>query len=328
MEAEKLTFTKIMRWSEDQCREYLIERRWPDGVTCPHCGADSPYTIERRTKSKNKVQKLFKCRKCRKQFTPMVGTIFHGSKIPLSKWFAAIYLMCASKKGISAHQIHRQLDITYKSAWFLCHRVREAMRDKNREPLTGVIEADETYIGGKTKRHHPVVRERINDEIKMGWRKEKPLDYRKARPIVFGMVERGGKARTMKIDAVNTETVRPIFIQNIDLSNARVMTDSHPAYRLLRKHVRDDTVNHQVEYVRYDIHTQSIENYWSLLKRGITGVFHHIGEQHLDQYLQEFEFSFNRRKISDAERFAELMGQTQGRLSWYCQNPQPEHPRS
>jgi transposase-like protein len=151
MDTNKLTFQKVLRWEENECREYLEKMRWPDGPHCPKCGTEEPYRITRKSRTKNTVQNLFKCRACRKQFTATVGTIFEDSKIPLNKWFAAIYLMCSSKKGISAHQLHRSLDITYKSAWFMCHRIREAARDKGALGLlSGTVEADETYVGSRT----------------------------------------------------------------------------------------------------------------------------------------------------------------------------------
>ena len=141
----KVSFLEILKWSDEQCRSYLERMRWSNGAHCPKCGENSPYRIIRRSGTKNAVQSLYKCRVCKRQFTATVGTIFEDSHIPLNKWFAAIYLMCASKKGISAHQLHRQLDITYKSAWFMCHGIREAMRDKGvLLPLNGIVEADET----------------------------------------------------------------------------------------------------------------------------------------------------------------------------------------
>ena len=126
MDTQKVSFQTVLRWSDDECRVFLEQKRWPDGPHCPKCGAEEPYTITRKTSTKNAVKSLYKCRACRRQFTATVGTIFEDSKIPLNKWFAAIYLMCSSKKGISAHQLHRSLDITYKSAWFMCHRIRES----------------------------------------------------------------------------------------------------------------------------------------------------------------------------------------------------------
>lgn len=140
------SFLEVVKWSDERCREELEASRWPNGPICPKCGVDNPYRIERRSRTKNIVSKLYRCRACRKDYTATVGTIFEDSHIPLSKWFAAIYLMAASKKGMSAHQLHRQLDITYKSAWFMCHRIREAMRSKEFAPLMGVIEADESPV--------------------------------------------------------------------------------------------------------------------------------------------------------------------------------------
>ena len=150
-----LSFHDVMRWTDEECRAFLEAQRWPNGPHCPKCGAEKPYMITRKSADKNKVRSFYKCRSCRKQFTATVGTIFEDSHIPLNKWFAAIYLMCASKKGVSAHQIHRMLGVAYRSAWFICHRVREAMRESD-GPLSGIIEADETYIGGKSRRGHPV----------------------------------------------------------------------------------------------------------------------------------------------------------------------------
>ena len=134
-------YLSILRWSDEECRDYLEAQRWPDGPVCPKCGATEPYTITRKSATKNQVSKLYKCRSCKRQFTATVGTIFEDSKVPLHKWFAAIAQMCASKKGVSAHQIHRELGVTYKAAWFMCHRIREAMKDKEGLPLGGTVEA-------------------------------------------------------------------------------------------------------------------------------------------------------------------------------------------
>src|SRR3972149_1834789 len=160
------SFHDVMRWTDEECRTFLEAQRWPDGPICPKCGEADPYTITRKSATKNVVRTLYKCRKCRKQFTATVGTIFEDSHIPLSKWFAAIYMMCSSKKGVSAHQIHRSLGVTYKSAWFMCHRVREAMTENGAPPRVGIIEADETYVGGKSRRGHPVAHhERMQIEL-------------------------------------------------------------------------------------------------------------------------------------------------------------------
>ena len=313
---------------EDAAREALEAVRWPDGPVCPHCGNLDQDNI---TKGKGKVHRagLYYCAACNGQFTVTVGTVMERSKIPLSKWFAGIYLMCASKKGVSAHQLHRQLDITYKSAWFLCHRIREAMRDKSFPQLTGIVEADETYIHPKVLRGHRRWREYVQDEIEMGLR---PKPRRKGpfedKPTVFGILERGGKVRTMVVPEVTAQQLAPILRGFIDQKNARLITDGHPAYRLIKKEMPHEVIDHSETYVVGDVHTQGIENYWSLLKRGLVGVFHHVDAEYLPGYLSEFEFRFNRRKIDDEDRFASLMGQTQGRVLWFCQTPQPLNPHA
>lgn len=327
METSTVSFQQVLRWTDEECRTFLEKQRWPNGPICPKCGATEPYHITRKSRTKNVVQSLYRCRACKRQFTATVGTIFEDSHVPLSKWFAAIYLMCSSKKGVSAHQLHRTLGITYKSAWFMCHRVREAMTEKGFDLLSGTIEADETYIHPRTRRGHKVWHEKVKDEIEMGLRPqpEKKAPYQD-NPTVFGILERNGRVRTMKVPATTSAVLKPIMGRMIDMRNACLITDGHPAYRDIRRFLPHDVIDHEVEYVRGDVHTQGIENYWSLLKRGLYGVFHHVGEGYLSQYLSEFEFRFNRRKISDAERFAALMKQTQGRLLWYCQTPQEANP--
>jgi transposase-like protein len=322
-----VTFLNILKWSDERCREYLEERRWPNGPICPKCGSADYWTINRKSQTKNVVKKLYRCKNkdCRKQFTATIGTIFEDSKIPLSKWFAAIYLMCASKKGVSAHQIHRSVGVTYKSAWFLCHRIREAMHDKDGSILTGVVEADETYVGGKP-RGHKLWRELTQDEIALGIRKPGPKNNpRENKAVVFGIKERGGRIRSIHVPDNKGTTLQPIMLANID-PNARIITDTHPAYRSLRRKRHHQMINHEIEYVRGDVHTQGIEGVWSLLKRGVYGTFHHVGKGYLQNYLHEFDYRFNSRKDSDAERFSALMGQVQGRLFWFCQTEQPRNP--
>lgn len=325
-----LTFHSVMRWSDDECRRFLETMRWGDNPVCPKCGGEKPYRITRKSRTKNHVSHLFKCRECKRQFSTTVGTIFEDSKIPLHKWFAAIYLMCASKKSISAHQLHRTLAITYKSAWFMCHRIREAMADSDDTPFSGIVEVDETYVGAKTRRGHKVWHERIKDEEEMGLRtktpRRAPLD---GKTTVFGMLERGGRVKSQVVDAPKVENLRPIILGNVDPEKTLLISDRHPAYRNMKRDLPHETVNHELEYVRRDmpdVHTQNIENYWSIFKRGVIGTFHHIGEGYLPMYLREFDFRANRRKITDGERFASLMSQTQGRLTWYCRTEQPANP--
>ena len=193
------SFIDVLNWSDKQCRDYLVRMRWPDGIKCPKCGSAEPYTITRKTKTKNKVRSFYKCRKCKRQFSATVGTIFEDSKIPLQKWFAGIYLMCSSKKGIRAHQLHRMLGITYKSAWFMCHRVREATKNASPEQLSGIIEADETYMGGRRRRGHNLYHERLKDEVEMGIRTKPKKPPYQEKTAVFGMVERDGEVRSMVV---------------------------------------------------------------------------------------------------------------------------------
>jgi transposase-like protein len=329
------SFQQIMKWDDDKCRRYLEAQRWPDGPICPKCGEAKPYTINRKSKTKNKVSTFYKCRSCRKQFTATVGTIFEDSHIPLSTWFAAIYLMCASKKGVSAHQIHRMLGVAYRSAWFMCHRIREAMKEDG-FLLSGTIEVDETYVGGKGVRGHKVARhERHMTDMEA--RGENPRTHilrnrehaRMKKAAVFGMIERGGRVRSMHVPDVSHKTLKPIMITNIDVKNSRLISDGHKVYKMIRHEMPHDVINHDVEYVRGDVHTQGIENYWSLVKRGIVGTWHHVGVPYLNQYLREFDYRFNRRKTSDEQRFASLVAQVNGkRLTWFCQTPQPENPHA
>ena len=335
MTTETLSFLKVLNWTPDECRAFLESQRWPNGPVCPDCGTLEPSVVTRRTRTKNLVQKLYACRACRRQFTVTVGTIFEDSHIPLNKWLAAIMLMCSSKKGISAHQLWRLLwpsvggkqTGSYRTAWYMAHRIREAMSDKMPLPLAGTVEADATFVGGNTRRGHPVYHERIQDEISLGLRRKdgtpcvhglkgKPHP-RTFKAPVFGMAERGGNVRTVVLqgnDESGTE-IRPILRQNLEPS-VRLITDAHGAYRAIKKYVRHDVIKHEIAYVDGDVHTQNIESHWSLLKRGMVGTFHHVSRGYLPMYLSEFQYRWNSRQISDAERFAALLRQTQGRLAW------------
>jgi transposase-like protein len=322
------TFFEVLHWSEEQCRDYLEQQRWPNGPICPKCGTGNPYRIERKTATKNKVRKLFKCRdkECRKQFTVTVGSIFEDSKIPLNKWFAAIHQMCSSKKGVSAHQIHRELGVDLKSAWFMCHRIREAMRDKELTPLVGTVEADETYVGARTRRGHKIWHERRQDEIELGIRKPGPKGPPLAgKQVVFGIRERGGRLRSIHVADNKGTTLQPLLMAHTD-KTVRLITDTAPAYRSVRRHRHHEMINHEIEYVNGDVHTQGIEGAWSILKRGVYGTFQHVGEGYLQNYLHEFDYRYNSRKASDAVRFGALLKQVQGRVTWFCQTSQPENP--
>jgi transposase-like protein len=285
---------------------YLESIRWPDGPVCPHCGVQDPkhYLL------KSETRKLWKCRACRKQFTVTVGTIFEGSHIPLQKWLLAFYLLCSSKKGMSAHQLHRMLGVTYKSAWFMAHRIRYAMEQPPfARPLEGVVEADETYVGGKERN-----RKRQDKQKKTGRGTNKT-------PVV-ALVERGGEVRSFRMANVTGLELKGAIRRNVS-RDARIMTDSFKSYRGLGKEFAShEYVSHSDgEYVRGDVHTNTAENYFSILKRGIDGTYHHISEAHLPRYLAEFDFRYNHRiglGVTDAERTRRALAGVVGKRLTYA----------
>lgn len=255
--------------SEESCRNALAELRWKDGATCPRCGSKSirnSYTREQ-----------YDCGSCGYQFSVITGTIFQDTHLPLRKWFVAIYLMIESKKGISANQMKRTLDVgSYRTAWYLCHRIRAAMTDAAIEPLMGTVEVDETYVGGKTE--------------------GEGHGYKGNKALVVGAIERGGNAILDVIEHADKETLHK-FIHG-HAAPDKVFTDEWPAYKgIANEAVKHDTVNHSAdEWVKGDVHTNSIENVWSLLKRSVVGSYHHVSKKHLDSYLDELEWRFNNRE--------------------------------
>jgi len=279
---------------EDQARAFLEKKRWPDGPVCPHCGlVGEAYRLEPTKKGKTHVRKgVWKCAGCRKEFTVTVGTIFEDSHIPLHKWLMAYHLLCASKKGMSAHQLHRMLGITYKSAWFMAHRIRYTMKQEPlSSKLSGTVEVDETYVGGKRKRTEQ--------------RGRPGADSNKA--AVVSLVQRKGHVRSFHVERVTGNNLREVLRKNVEPETS-LMTDDFSAYDPVAKEFRSrDVVTHSKgEYVRREgdksIHTNTVEGFFSLLKRGIIGVYHHVGRQHLHRYLSEFDFRYNTREITDGER--------------------------
>jgi len=287
---------KAIYLDEDAAREYLERLRWPNGAVCPHCGVIGAYKLQPKPNSKKPVRKgVWKCRACRKQFTVTVGTIFEDSHIPLYQWLSAIQFLCASKKGISAHQLHRMLNITYKSAWFMAHRIRYAMEQPPlNKKLQGVIEADETYIGGKTR-----------GKRGRGAENKTP---------VFALVQRDGDVRSFKTKRVTSKNLKAIIRGNVTTDSA-VMTDEFRAYKGLNKEFANhQTVSHGTgEYVRDNAHVNTAEGYFSLLKRGIIGTYHHISQQHLARYLAEFNFRYNSRKVEDGVRMVLAINNVKGK---------------
>jgi transposase-like protein len=288
--------------TEDEARQFLEAQRWPSGTVCPHCGVEGEsYRLQPKKEGKTHVRAgVWKCGACRKQFTVRVGTIFEDSHIPLHKWLMAIHLLCASKKGMSAHQLHRMLGVSYKSAWFMAHRIRYAM---TQEPLSsklaGVIEMDETYIGGKQKFGPHVVKDGERP-------KDRPHPFA-GKETVVSVLQRGGRVQSHHLRGrVTAENLRTIIDGMVD-EKAHLITDTSTVLASAGSVRKHDRVNHTIgEYARYKngvcISTNSVEGYFSNLKRGINGVYHHVGKRHLHRYLSEFDFRYNSRKMKDGER--------------------------
>jgi transposase-like protein len=302
--------TNLARHFSDEmaARTLLESLRWPNGVACPRCGGADPYKLAPKASGKNPArQGLYKCRACKKQFSSTTGTIFESSHVPLSKWLLALHLICASKKGMSAHQLHRMLNVTYRAAWFMNHRLRFAMSvDEGMfTKLTGVVEADETYVGARHKR---------------GTKRGRPgIDSHKA-PVI-ALVQRGGKVRAFTLGRVTSNTLRKELRAKVHPS-ATLMTDEYQVYNKVGKEFAGhEKVHHgSGEYVRGAAHVNSAEGFFSLLKRGINGSFHHVSKGHLHRYVSEFEFRHNTRTalgINDGERAAILVRGAEGKRLTY-----------
>jgi len=288
---------------EGKAREILEGIRWPNGPVCPRCGGVDPYRLTPKPGSRTR-QGLLKCRACRRQFTVTVGTIFEDSHISLGKWLMAFHLMVASKKGMSAHQLHRMLGITYRSAWFMAHRIRYAMQQPPLVgKLKGIVEADETYVGGKvSNKHRSRGRGRGTDN----------------KTPVLALVERKGKVRSFPMARITGEVLGSVLKGHIH-PETRLITDSYAAYRKPGKAFKShESVAHDKgEYVRGDAHTNTVEGFFSILKRGITGTYHHVGVKHLWRYLGEFDFRYNERGITDSARAALAAKQAEGKRLTY-----------
>jgi transposase-like protein len=299
--------------TEADARTMFERMRWPNGPVCTFddCGGSEVYRISvagKTLKSGRVVgpRELFKCKACRRQFTVTKGTAFEDSKIPLRTWLTVMYRMCSSKKSVSARQIEREFGLSHRAAWFMCHRIRWMMTDKNPERLSGTIEADETYVGGK---HRGPKRPATTATRKAAYHSKTP---------VFGMVERGGEVRAMVMPKVSQDNVEHTIWNNVDRANTRLMTDEHPVYFHMAKMLPHGVIRHESEYVRGEVHTNTMESFWAILKRGLIGTYHHVDAGYLNMYINEYEFRHNSRKVSDRERFLMLASQAaDGRLEWY-----------
>ncbi len=276
----------------EKCKAHLALVRWNGSPACVHCGATRIYTTNRG----------YKCAECLKKFTVTVGTIYEGSKIPLTKWFLAEYIITAHKKGISSHQLGRDLGITQKSAWFLGHRIREQIRVKQRGFITGTVEVDETFIGGKAKNKHEWQRKKLI---------ENGTGYVNKTPV-FGILERGGDVRTFKVDKADGLTLKPIILANL-APGAELITDGFGGYKDLNKFYYHTIVNHaKGVWVEGGKHTNTLEGFWGLLKRGIDGIYHQVSPKHLHRYCDEFAYRYNTRKVKDGDRFNLSMNMVEG----------------
>ena len=303
----------------DKARAHLESTRWPQGPVCPHCGSvDDATDVGGKAARKG----VYQCnaKQCRGQFTATVGTVFESSKVPLNKWLLATYLMSASKMGYSAHQLHRTLGVTYKTAWFMCHRIREAMNPADPAPIGGegkFVEADETYIGGKEANKHAHKRETKRDHLG-------------GKQAVVTLVERQGRARSFHVANVTSKTLRNVLVITADRAS-HLMTDGATAYVSVGKEFASHSaVDHSAgEYVRDGFrHSNTAENFFSILKRGINGTFIHVSEAHLSRYLAEFDFRYSNRSglgVSDTMRTDEALRMIAGKRLTYRRSGEVTH---
>jgi transposase-like protein len=288
--------------TEVKCLDYIEKMRWPNGeLGCVHCGEVGRVSTITRSEGKNKRARIYQCLACGKQFSATSGTIFNDTHLPLIKWFMAIALICEAKKGISAKQVERHLGVNYRTAWHLCHRIREAMQDGG-GLLTGVVEVDETYVGGKVRR------------------KGKPFVKKDKKDVVLGMIERGGKLRLIPVKDNKMAIIEPVMMKNIS-PDATLQTDESTIYTIVGKRSfpgRHRMINHTSSYGFGVNHTNTIENAFSLLKRGVYGTFHKVSIKHLGRYCNEFSYRFNRRGEQLAMFDATLKSLTRGEALPYA----------
>jgi len=303
MAKNTINLTNPIYADENKAREHLESILWPNGPACPRCGAiDARIT---KLQGKSTRPGVYKCKDCRKPFSVTVGTVMERSHIPLTKWVLAAHLMASSKKGMSAHQLHRMLGTTYETAWFLAHRLREAMTNKKPDPIGGankVVEADESYVGGKAR--------------------NKAFGPPPKKMAVVTLVERDGEARSFHVANVTAKKLRPIIVKHAD-RKSHLMTDDSVVYpKIGREFAGHSSVNHSAdEYVRLGgfVHSNTVESFFALIKRGVYGSFHSVSEAHLHRYLAEFDFRYNLRRVEDTERAAAMLRGAKGKRLMYRQ---------
>lgn len=308
IDADELNLIKLAKEysDEDKARDLFETWRWPNGPVCPHCKCDDVYKITSKetTKKENKARPgLYNCAACRKPFTSTVGTVLEGSHIPLSKWVMALFILCSSKKAVSAHQLHRMLGLTYKSAWFMAHRLRFAMGDDGKTQLSGVVEIDEAFIGGKGDRTTKLSR----------------------KTPVMALIEQGGSMKAKVVPNVSQQNLSRVLFESVN-KDAVICSDENTAYKKVHKHFKahHSVVHSKSEYILktpdgISAGTNHCESFFSLLKRGVHGAWHNVSREHLQKYVNEFEFRWNTRKLTDGARFAAAIPQVEGKRLMYRQ---------
>jgi transposase-like protein len=274
----------------EHCRQFMMELRWPDGkVACPHCGSERVTWL-----AKARVWKCYGNHPS-PRFSLKTGTIFEDSPLPLEKWLPAVWLLTNCKNGISSYEVHRDLGVCQKTAWFMLHRIRLAIQSKTFNKLGGEVEIDETFIGGKARNMHA---EKRAEKIHGTGGSDKV--------VVMGMVERGGEVRTMVVDNRRKSALHQKVREHVE-AGAAIFTDELKSYNGLESEFQHAVINHAVEYANENVHTNTMENFWSLLKRGLHGTYISVEPFHLFRYLDEQAFRYNNRSFTDAERFCEVM---------------------
>jgi len=280
--------------------DFIASMRWADGVTCPHCESKENYYLTAR--------KIWRCKSCKKDFSVKVGTIFEDSPVTLDKWLSAIWMIANAKNGISSMELHRALGITQKSAWFMLHRIRLAMQAGTFDKLSGHVEVDETYVGGKVKNMH---KGKIADREKQG-------RGAVGKAIVVGLLERNGQVRTKVVKKAKKKNLHNLIRENVE-QGTNLYTDAFKSYDGLTAEYIHETIDHATEYVRGNVHTNGIENFWSLFKRALRGTYVNCDTEHLFRYLDEQTFRFNNRKTTDSVRFALVVHMVTGKRITYDQ---------